>query len=424
MLTRLIPLAPTLAGAMSTFSRRGDSTILNPLQGLTTPGTVVADLRALSPATLDEMPTGFLTSLRRPFVSPLASQPMLIALPDGCAASTINRFLREMNGTECLSAGHVRAHGTVVDIPEHTALRLFETTLPPPPMRNTADVPVLLRTPVGAPSVVPGGPSDDSAMRQGELEARLAVTTRLRAALCDDACRLELPLPAAFRQMERSLGAAIHALRARMPGDASTGLSSGALRGAPRDSADPTVARVEPNTNERRTLGAALRMVPRELLSAPMSHALQGLQRRLAQEAPGEGLDRLDLFRIARLFTQQRLTACPEHGSPRASRAPRDLVTLARLQRWAWPDSCFAKEGLIDDERQSCGAAAASLRHAWESGEGLDQALRRLAERGTPLPDVNLLCRLGVPQAQALRMKDLSREVSLTAPPRRDDDPS
>ncbi len=137
------------------MSRRGgDRTILHPvLQRLTGAGTSVADLRDLRPTTLDELPDGFLRLLGKHAFPHPADHPPVVALPDGCTASTVNR-LRELSGTECVSAPHVDAQRTLVDLPTDTALRLFETT-DRSYLLNPSGVPVLFRLTERAPGCVP-----------------------------------------------------------------------------------------------------------------------------------------------------------------------------------------------------------------------------------------------------------------------------
>lgn len=384
----------TLARTLSTVARGGDRTVLDPLrQRLTGAGTMVADLRDLGAAMVDELPDGFLRGLMQPAHPhpPAPRDPPMVALPEGCAAATVNRFLREMPGTECLSAAGIDPRGEPIHIPPDTALRLFETTSPHPPLRNAGDVPVLLRTTPGASTVVPAEPPEHAP------DARLAVVASLRRALCDDDCQLELPQTAAFREMQRRLNPTLDALRARLPAGKK-----------------PSAA---PDADEQRTLRAALCMVPRELLSAPAAIAAQDLLRRLAADGRAARLDHGDLGRITRLFIDQWDVACPVRGSFRPSRPPKALVTLARLQRWAWPDAFYAKPQAIDKQQAARGHAAKCLRADWDSRYGFDRALRMFAESGLPLPDVDLLYRMGVLPVEVEAAQQRSRRVSFAALP-------
>lgn len=380
----MLPSTPSFAfaKAFSTLSRRGDCTVLDPLlHRLTGAGTIVADLRDLRAAMLDELPDGFLRGLGKLSFPHPPHYPPLVALPEGCAAATVNRFLRELPGTECLSAADITPRGAPIHIPTDSTLRLFETTQGHPPLRNEANVPLLLRKTRHACSIVPEESTDAVSP-----DARLAMVASLRAALCDDDCRLELPPTAAFREMQRQLSATIAALQSR--------------------------AAALPSVDERRILRGALRMVPRELLPAPAAIAVQDLLRRLPADEGRTGADPGDLSRIARLFADQMDMACPVRGSLRPSRLPRDLVTVARLQHWAWPDSAYARAEPVDDERRTRDRAAKRLRSDWESRRGFDRALEVFAETRVPLPDADLLYRMGVVQAEALAAQSRARRVS------------
>ena len=451
------PTSFAFAKAFSTMSRRGDCTVLDPLlQRLTRAETVVADLRDLRAAALDELPDGFLCELGKLTLPHPRHYPPMVALPEGCTAATVNRFLRELPGTECLSAAGIVAQGGPVDIPTDTALRLFEATLPRPSLRNAADVPVLLRKTAQACSIVPGA-SPDGAPDPAASDVRLAMVTSLRDALCDDDCCLELAPTAAFREMSVRLKDTVSDLRARLPAaapgasgrslagaidsivrrvvtkgaataalpgartGASTRASTGASTGASIGATSP--ATVTPTTSEKHTLLAALRMTPRELLTAPASIVVQGLLSRLPAEGDATGLDANDLNRVTKLLADQWDIACPVRGSLRPSRLPRDLVTVARLQRWVWPDAAHATAQHVDDERKACQRAARLLRLDWESRRGFDRALKRFAELGVPLPEPRLLYRLGVLKAEALAAQQRTRHVSFVDPVARKDPP-
>lgn len=430
------PTSFAFAKALSTVSRRGDSTVLDPLlQRLTSAETVVADLRDLRAAALDELPDGFLRELGKLTFPHPRHYPPMVALPEGCAAATVNRFLRELPGTECLSAAGIVAQGGPVDLPTDTALRLFETTLPRPFLRNAADVPipVLFRKTAQACSIVPEAPPD-GAPDLVASDVRLAMVASLRDALCDDDCCLELPPTAAFHEMTLRLADTIAALRARLPAAApgasgrslagaiesiarrvvTKGAASAALRGASTSTTSPPT--VTPTAAEKHTLLAALRMAPRELLTAPASIVVQSLLGRLPAEGDATGLDAGDLTRVTRLLADQWEIACPVRGSLRPSRLPRDLVTVARLQRWAWPDSAHAKSEHVDDERKARQQAARLLRMDWESRRGFDRALKVFAELGVPLPGAELLYRLGVLKAEALAAQQRALHVSFVDP--------
>ncbi|RZI57392.1 MAG: hypothetical protein EOP37_20690 [Rubrivivax sp.] len=431
----------TFAKTLATVTRGGDRTVLDPLRHrLTGVGTVVADLRDLGAAMLDELPDGFLRGLMRLSRPPATRDPLMVALPEGCAAATVNRFLRELPGTECLSAAGIVAQGGPVDLPTDTALRLFETTLPRPFLRNAADapIPVLFRKTAQActivPDLAPGGAPDAVAP-----DGRLAVVASLRDALCDDDCFLELPPTAAFHDMSLRLADTIAALRARLPADApgasgrslagaidsiarrviTKGAAKAALRG-PSTGATPTVT---PTSAEKHTLLVALRMVPRELLTAPASIVAQGLLRRLPVEGDATGLDAENLTHVARLLGDQWDIACPVRSSLRPSRLPRDLVTVARLQRWAWSDLAHAKPVHIDDTLKARQRAARHLRLDWESRRGFARALKVFAESGVPLPDADLLHRLGMLEVEALAARARARRVSFVDPVARNDGP-
>jgi hypothetical protein len=392
-----------------------DPAILYPLmQRLNGVQSVVADLRDLPAAALDTLPDGWLLGLGKMSFPHAARHPAVVALPDGCAAATVNRFLRELHGTECLSAAGIGPRGGPVDLPADTALRLFETDLPHPPVRNTAAVPLLLRLTREAPSCAPreppagGGPA-------GALEA----VASLREALSDDDCRLELPQAADFRTVGFRLALAIEALNDRLPSGASVSGSS---------------TRVLPDADERLAIGAALRMVPREMMSAPAAFALQDVLRRIQPSgpvpgrtpAPVAGLTWDELCRVDKLFETQRRIACPVRGSFRPNRPARDLVTVTRLQRWAWPDSAYAKGERIDDQRWARGKAARALYDAWDRRQGFHHALEAFATLRVPLPDADLLRRIGVLQAEAMAVASArrSRQVSFATPPSRDEGPS
>lgn len=414
-------LSSALAQAFSTFSRRGDRAILDRLvHRLTRTDTVVADLRDLRPSALDELPDGYLRALGqlpvpRSLAHPIGrsiGHPPLIALPEGCAAATVNRFLREMSGTECLSAPHVDAQRDLVDFPVGTALRLFETTLPPPFLHNGIDVPVLVRLIDGAPSCVPPAPQEGD-----PLMTRLMAVSALRDALCSDDCRLDLPPTAAFGELALRLAGMLEGwhrctaagprLRASAPG-------------------------IVPTPDEQLMIERALRMVPRELLPAPSSVTIEQLL--LRTRPPGttpspvhrQGLDEGDLSRIARALDAQWHIACPAHGEFRPTRLPRDLVTLARLQRWAWPDSAYAKPEPIDAQREKRHIAANCLRRDWEARQGFNAALTRIADLEVSLPEADLLRRMGVLQAEALaaQSRARSRRIAFADPLSQADDPS
>ncbi|MFX1679838.1 hypothetical protein PV762_11410 [Mitsuaria sp. CC2] len=449
----MLPPLPlfTFTKTLSTVTRGGDRTVLDPLHHrLTGAGTVVADLRDLGAAMLDELPDGFLRGLMRLSRPPAPRDPLMVALPEGCAAATVNRFLRELPGTECLSAAGIVAQGGPVDLPTDTALRLFETTLPRPFLRNAADapIPVLFRKTAQACTIVPGA-APDGAPDPAASDVRLAMVTSLRDALCDDDCCLELAPTAAFREMSARLKDTVSDLRARLPAAAPgasgrslagavdsivrrvvtkgaaraalPGARTGASTGASIGATSP--ATVTPTSAEKHTLLAALRMTPRELLTAPASIVVQGLLSRLPAEGDATGLDANDLNRVTKLLADQWDIACPVRGSLRPSRLPRDLVTVARLQRWVWPDSAHATAQHVDDERKACQQAARLLRLDWESRRGFDRALKRFAELGVPLPETPLLYRLGVLKAEALAAQQRTRHVSFVDPVARKDPP-
>ncbi len=400
-------IAPAIAtrSPLSTSRRHGDGDLLDDLrQRLTRPGAVVVDLRDLDPAALDALPAGQLMALARPLHRRPAGLPTVIALPDGCAVPTVNRVLWELPDTECLSAAGIGVRGGPVDLPPGTALRLFETTLPAPPLHNPAHVPVLLRLASQVPSCVPAGTADAD-----EPAARLAAVAGIRSALCDDGCRLTLPSPRAFQDMTAALAGTLEDLGQRLAPD-----MAAASRRRP-------VATLSLSLDEVHVLGAALRMVPRELLSAPASIAVQDLLRRMNPAHGAEGLDRSDLHRIARLLAHQREVACTPQGGARSAR---DLVTLARLQRWTWPDSAHAKPEHIDDQRRARSDAGTALRRAWERRSGFVQVLEGFTARGIPLPEPDLLRRLGVTQTEALAAARPARHVRFQAPPADDDGPS
>lgn len=405
------PLLSTIAPAVATLSQRlgssgpGDCTLPEPLrQRLTRPGAVVADLRDLEAAALDELPDGPLLALARPLHGRPVSLPTMIALPDGCAAPTVNRFLRELPDTECLSAAGIGVRGSPVDLPPDTALRLFETTLPAPPLHNPAHVPVLLRLASQVPGCVPVGMADAD-----EPAARLAAVAGIRSALCDDGCRLTLPPPRAFRDMTTALAGTLEDLGQRLAPD---------MAAADQNRPD---AKLRLSPDEVHVLGAALRMVPRELLSAPASIVAQDLLRRMNAAQRAQGLDRGDLHRIAKLLAHQRAVACTPQGGARSAR---NLVTLARLQRWTWPDSAHAKAEHIDDQRRARSEAGIELRRAWERQSGFSQVLEGFATRGIPLPEPDLLRRLGVMESEALAAARPARHVHFQLPRADDGDPS
>ncbi|WP_431100386.1 hypothetical protein [Roseateles noduli] len=406
-------LPSALVQAFSTLSRRGgDRTILHPvLLRLTGAGTSVADLRDLRPTTLDELPDGFLRLLGKHAFPHPADHPPVVALPDGCTASTVNRFLRELSGTECVSAPHVDAQRTLVDLPTDTALRLFETTDPLPYLRNPSGIPVLFRLTERAPSCVPLAREDTDV-----APTRLMTVAALRDALCSDDCRLELPPAKAFGDLSRRLADLFASWFGR------SGVDDHRKEGAH--------PRIQPNAEEQLTIGRALRMVPRELLPAPGSIAIEDLLLRMLpfRLAPPpylkQGLDEQDLLRIAHLLDDQWHIASPPRGAFRPIRPPRDLVTLAKLQRWAWPDDFYTQAKCIDEACKARHAAATGLRKAWEGGQGFGEAMLNFAEWQVRLPEGDVLRRMGLLQMEALTARPRSRRVTFADPLSQADDPS
>lgn len=328
-------------------------------------GGECADLRHLPADALAWLPDGWLTGLRK-CVSGNPSglsfrPPRCVALPVGCTASTVNRFLRELE-VEFLSAPGILADEPV-DLGPARRLRLFQSDQWLWPWSNDRCTPVA-RRPIAGPPVFLQGDAPPLFPRE--------TLSALRAALCED--DVDLLLPSRYGFMQRQNDLEIVKDRAR--------------RGLPLDERD------------RQRLHLALRMVPRELLPAHAGVALFQTERDIAGTRAGAALDARALRRMQRLFDDQLDIAHPRRSaSPQAlreQRSARDLVTLARALRWAIPDVDYLEAQPLRDTQKGRLRALRQLLTAWDRREDLQPALDQFRALDIAPPGEDLLTRMRV----------------------------